>query len=880
MKKVFLPILVSLLLVITTVFVFGGTTGAILGFVTEEDGTPVGDATVTVLENNLSVTTNEFGMFSIPSMKPGIYTVEIKKVGYGPVKVEKVVIQIDLTTPLNVTMKKTDVELDPIIVKATRILVNREQTGTVYRVDHSDVVEMSSRDVFRVAQAMPGVVSNEDGQFKIRGSRYDQTLFLIDGLSIMDPFWKTFGATPNAKGIMGEIDVVTGGFDAEYGDALGGVVNTVTRNPNFKEHRGTFNYYTSDIPDWQGRWEESVRLGEKEFNIDMDGPITPDLGYVFASQVFLANASTTSGYQNEDYEEFHDYHFKLSYNLNPRTNLSYHTNYGFAWIRPIAANIADGYPGWMIQHQFNRLHNLVIDTYLGDYTTVKLAAGWFKSGIDAGPHAVDEDGNALLNEIKPIYDYEWDLFTGTGDYPAKQRTRSITQQARIDVESRMFDRHIITAGVGQEHVELDMFWTVCYDIMYFGNNNAWPEFSYLEDWEHTYNYTNAYLQDKFDLIKDKLTLTAGVRYEDWGFIPKNSSVIAPRAGISYQFNDYTVVRTNYSKMYQSPNVASVYEEDIGGIQYWWVDDLDWGNDEDIEPQVTDIIEVGFQRQLGDNYVLEINGYDKQMDKLHSTMYNPTSGLVEYQNAGSGWSHGVEFTLRKTFSNNIKGWVNYSWMEAKGQNYARDYYNEFVIYDDAGYAVGESEIVDKEYYLDWDQRHNINVNLFYQTENFFMNLIWRWGSGYPYTPHDSFYDYGLNGINNDVGADGLPNTDDVGEDNGIEDFGENWDSGEQDGVYQEGEPTYASDITAVYNTERYPAYDRVDAVMKLRLKNLNLFGADYWVNLTVRNLFDHHNLRQRGGTDPADIDPYTGEPWTKKPTGGTSRRVVIGLEAQW
>ncbi|HDS09593.1 MAG TPA: TonB-dependent receptor, partial [Firmicutes bacterium] len=836
--------LLTLAFLFTSLTVFAGTTGALLGFITEEDGSPIGEATITVIERGASVVSNEYGMFSIPSLTPGVYTVEVKKAGYGPMKIEKVIIQVDLTTPLNVTLKTSEVELDPIVVTASRILVHREQTGTVYRVDHNDIVEMSSRDIFRVAQAMPGVISNEDGQFKIRGSRYDQTLFLIDGLTMMDPFWKTFGATPNAKGIMGEVAVITGGFDAEYGDAIGGVVNTVSRNPNFKEHRGSLTFYTSQIPNYHGMWDKSIKLGEEEWDVDMDGPLSPDLGYVFAAQVFKANASTTSGFRNENFEEFHDYHFKLSYNLNSTTNLSYHTNYGFAWIR-LKSDYENSFPGWPIQFQFNRMHHVILDTYVGNYTTATLALGWFQSGIDFGPHAKDDEGNILWNEIKPLFEYDGD------DAPYRQRTRSIAKEVKLDVETKMFDRHTLKAGLSHQNTFVDMFWTVTYDSYFFGSNETWPEFSYLEDWEHTYDYNAFYIQDKFDLIKDKLTLTAGIRYESWGFIPKENSVIAPRGGVSYQLNDYTIIRTNYSKMYQAPNVSSVYEEDTGGLQNYF-GDQDWGNAEEVVPQVTDIIEFGVQRQLGNDFVFEVNAYNKTMDKIHCVWENPVTNLWEYTNGGSGWARGAEFTLRKTLSNNIKGWVNYSWMEGKGKNIYRDFYN----YSNIG-----TEIWDKEYYLDWDQRHNVNVNLFYQSENFFMNVIWRWGSGYPYSPHDSYLDYGIDGI--DSTTNPVPP-----------------DYGEGNGRYDEGEPTYSSDPVNTYNSARYPAYDRVDIIMKLKLKNLNLFGAEYWFNVTVRNLFDHHNLRQRGGNDPSDINPYTDEPWTLRPTGGTYRRVVAGIEANW
>ncbi|MCK4665426.1 TonB-dependent receptor [Candidatus Dependentiae bacterium] len=867
MRKSFLILFISCIFVLSSAVVFAGTMGGILGFITSDDGSPVSEATITVVERGLQVVSNEFGMFSIQSLRPGIYTLEIKKAGYGSVIVEKVSIQINLTTSFHITLQQTDVNIDPIIVTASKILIHREQTGTVYQVDHDEIIEMSSRDIFRVALAMPGVISNEDGQFKIRGSRYDQTLFMIDGLSIMDPFWKTFGATPNALGIMGEISVITGGFDAEYGDALGGIVNAVTRNPNLEEHHGSFVYNTSDIPNYHGMWDNSIKLGEEEFEIDMDGPLTKDIGYVFAAQVFLADASTTSGYKNYKYEEFHDYHFKLSYNLSPKTNLMYHTNYGFAWIRLSSSYVGTWMEdGWPIQKQFNRWHHLIIDTYVGNATTATIAYGWFWSGIDYGAHDEDEDGNILWNEIRPLLELQ------PGDYYANQRTRSTTQEFKIDIKSTIDNQHTLKYGTAFQHVYLDMFWTVSYGMYWWDTIEYWPAFAYLEDWEDSYDYTSAYVQDKFALIPDKLTLTTGIRYEDWGFLLIERTKISPRFGISYQLDDYTVIRTNYSQMYQAPNVSAVLEYDSGGIQDYFWGEMSWGSDT-IVPQSTSIIEFGLQRQLGKDFILEINAYNKQMDKIHCVWENPKTYKVEYVNGGEGWAQGVEFTLRKTLSKNVKGWVNYSWMIAKGKNIARDFYNSDSVYE-------YPELYDKEYYLSWDQRHNVNVNLFYSSDNFFINVIWRWGSGYPYTPHDRYHDWGVNGRNDDSGADGIPDTWDSGEGDGVENFGEVWDYGEQDGAYQEGEPTWASNIQAVYNTKRYPSYDRVDVITKFKMKNLKLLGAEYWISLTVRNLFDHHNLRQRGGNDPADINPYTGEPWTRIPTGGTTRRVVMGIEATW
>ena len=131
-----------------------------------------------------------------------------------------------------------------------------------------------------------------------------------------------------------------------------------------------------------------------------------------------------------------------------------------------------------------------------------------------------------------------------------------------------------------------------------------------------------------------------------------------------------------------------------------------------------------------------------------------------------------------------------------------------------------------------------------------------------------------------------------------------DGSEDDGVYQEGETTdvaeqpnpddypggtndpdyisaleaYSAAVRKYWNSERYPVYARVDVKVKFRLP-MNWFGAQYWFNITCRNLFDHFNLRGAGGNNAGDLDPYTGKKWSYA-TGGTTRRYTWGLELKF
>ncbi len=844
------------MLFLSTVSLYAGTTGSIMGFALDQDtGVPIEDVRVTIAEIGFSTGTDATGLFIFAGVQVGTYSLLVEKLGYQPVTVEELIVSLDLTTTISVELKSSPVEIKtPIIVRAARTLINRAQTGAVTKIDHNQIVDMSSRDIFRAAQITPGAVTNEDGQIKIRGTRQGNTIFLMDGLSIMDPFHNTFGAVVSVKGIMGEIAVVTGQFDAEYGNALGGVVNTVSRNPETKKYKGEFAMDTANaLPDIFGDVERYRKLGEEEYNFSLEGPIPfipgNKLGFLFAGQIFLADSSTSSGFQNEDYEAFYEYHLKLDYKISPTDRLQFHSEYGYAWIRLKYRYEAAGYTGWPIHHQNNRFHHLIYNRTISNDTFFKLALSWFHSGIDFGSHLIDTaTGEPSYYEVEPLEQM------GTGDYPAHQRSRHSSTEIRFDLNSNAFKDHSMKIGFDVQRIHTDLLWTVSlYDPAYIdmlGWDYMFPQYFYLENWIHEYYQTNGFVQDSW-AVTDAILVNYGLRFDQWGYLEKESIKFQPRMGISYQLSDATVFRATASIKYQAPPVGAVYEQDSG---YTWIYGVpyDWGSPE-IVPEGSKDIEAGLQHAFGDDYVLDLSVYKKWLDDVVSTQYDPEIEKEVYSNIAEAHIEGLELTFRKTFSKFFEGWVTYTLMEAQGTNMAYDWYESWTTTDD-NYNV--------EYYLDYDQRHTANINLTFKTEWAFVNFIWRYGSGYPFTPHDTYEDVGRDGQGpSDAGY-----------------LGPDTDGSEGDGVYQEGEPTSATDAASVWNSERYPAYSRADLKVRFRLP-INWFGAQYWMNLTCRNLFDHFNLRGAGGNNAGDINPYTGEKWSYA-TGGTSRRYTWGIELKF
>ncbi len=870
MKK---PLLIVFLFVLGMVTLFAGTTGTIMGFVLDKDtGVPIESAKVTVVETGLSTGTDSSGLFLIAGLAVGKYSILVEKLGYQSVSVKDIFVSLDQTTTLSVEMKASPVEIkNPIVVTASRLLVNKDQVGAVTKIDHSQIVDMSSRDIFRAAQVSAGVVTDEDGQMKIRGTRESNTTFLLDGLSIMDPFHNTFGAVVNAKSIMGEVDVITGDFDAEYGNALGGVVNTVSKTPETKKYKVMGSFDTAKaIPDWFGDAERYRKIGEEEYDWDFEGPapflLKNKLGFIFTGQIFMGNSSTHSGYQCKNYEEFHDYHLKFDYKISPTDRLQYHTQYSFAWIR-LKNNYAaykPGLTGWPIQHQFSRFHHLLYNRSISSDTYFKLALSWFYSGIDFGEHAVDTATGADSEyNLKPFDELQ------LGDFGMYQRSRFINNEIRFDLSSDHYAGHKIKGGFDIQRIHTDLFWAAYYyyidDSSETVAGGGFPDDWYLEDHIHEYYQTNGYIEDKWSLT-DKLLLSYGLRFDHWGYIEKNNLKFQPRIGATYSLSPTTVLRANYSIKYQAPPVEAPYEYDSGFSShmgpsytqwfYWFVYQyyLDgkpyyntswaWGNP-DISPEGANDLEFGLQQALTKTISLNVSAYKKWLGDIVSAYLNPTTGKEEYSNIASGYSKGLEFTLHKNFSNYFTALVTYTLMVAKGKN---------MQYSWSSTTSSGSDVYNKEVYLDYDQRNTINFSTTFKSKLAKVNFIWRYGSGYPYTPHDKFYDYG---------KDQKPGT---------------GDAGEGDGIYEEGEKTYASDPGKLWNTKRYPAYSRADITIDFALP-IHWFGGKYWFNLTCRNMFDHKNLRGAGGNQSGDLDPYTGKAYSYA-AGGTPRRYTWGIKVNF
>jgi hypothetical protein len=219
------------------------TTGTLVGKVTDNKGEPLTRATVKVTGGPGAYTKAD-GTYILTGIKAGSIEVVVKYAGMKDSK-EEIRVFIDQTTTYNVKMAPTGGVIVTVTDKREK---KAEQVGGVTTTSGKDI-EASARtaNIFQTV-ALAGGVSQ--GGLGIRGGRPNETSIRIDGTEISDPFSGGTGGAgtglyPTISTLaVDQVQVISSGFGAEYGDVLSGVVNSVTKSGRKDRYEGIFRFRT------------------------------------------------------------------------------------------------------------------------------------------------------------------------------------------------------------------------------------------------------------------------------------------------------------------------------------------------------------------------------------------------------------------------------------------------------------------------------------------------------------------------------------------------------------------------------------------------------------------------------------------------------------
>ena len=219
---------------------FGGQTGKIAGRVTDaETGDPLIGVNIMIPERGLGASTDIEGYYVILNVSPGTYRVETGMIGYTPMISQNVRVVMDQTTTVDFDLTSEVLGMEAVTVVSTRPVVVRDVSASQLNVDSETIQQLPVADVDEVVGLQAGVEGLE-----IRGGDSRQTAFIMDGF-LMNDTRSNVPVSSISLSAVKEIQVQSGGFNAEYGNLRSGVINVVTAEGANDRYGGSFTYRIS-----------------------------------------------------------------------------------------------------------------------------------------------------------------------------------------------------------------------------------------------------------------------------------------------------------------------------------------------------------------------------------------------------------------------------------------------------------------------------------------------------------------------------------------------------------------------------------------------------------------------------------------------------------
>ncbi len=764
-----------------------GETGKITGFVKDKrTGEPLLGVNIILEGTRLGASTAMDGRYTILNVRPGRYTLVASMIGYATTRVTDVRVNIDLTTTVNIELSEVVVELgEEIVVVAERPIVRKDLTSSEARVDADQIRAMPVQEVHQVLSLQAGVTVDRGGGLHLRGGRSNEIAYWVDGVSLTDVYDNSLSVSIENNAIQ-ELQVVSGTFNAEYGQAMSGVINIVTKEGGQQFHGGltawSGDYLTFDddlfphigsvspVANWnlEGSLSGPVPgLGERT-SFYVSGRRYYTDGWLYGVRRFTPRGDSGDGsavpmnwrskasWQGKftfwpasdmrltlstlgSRENFRDYNH--SFRLNPDGDVNKfergetissvftHTLSSVSFYTLNLTRFFSKYFEYLYEDPYDSryLHpdSLSVPGYsfLGGGTNL----GRFERSTTSFIAKFD-----FTSQIDPVHQIKFGLegrshklfLDGAVIVPA---TDSLGQQI-VPFRPAILD--ISTPVHDQYTREPVEFSAYVQDKIEYENIivNVGVRFDYFHSRGEVLSDPsdpNVYIP--FKSVNQAKSLEERLQYWYTKVGPKYS--LSPRFGIAYPITDQGVLHFSYGHFFQIPSFLFLYNRPgfkvttAGGVQGVF------GN-ADLEPQRTVMYEVGLQQQLGEQIGFNITGFYRDVRNWISTSPPiPTAiagvSYVRYINKDYANVRGLTFSLERRHADNFSFSLAYTYQVAEGNNSNPE--DEFFA------ALANAEPTKQLTPLDWDQRHTLNASVSVGTDRWGIGLIGRYGSGLPYSP---------------------------------------------------------------------------------------------------------------------------------------------------
>ncbi len=283
------------------------TTGKIAGSVFDKaSGDHLVGANVLLQGTSLGASVDQNGAYFIINVAPGTYTLSFEMLGYKTVKVKNVKVSVNRTAYVNVTLSATVLTSDDVVVvTADKFANKKDQTSSMRAVSSDQIDKLPVETINAVVRMQAGVVN---GHF--RGGRSNEVSYMIDGMPVVESFGGNGSTVDLETESVSDLEVITGTFNAEYGRAMSGVVNAVT-----KDGGSVFKFSASAAAGFYPTAHSDVFIGlgkvdfnrNRDFRFDIEGPLWTDKLTFFATLRYQNNKNHLNGIRRFRVSDYSDY---------------------------------------------------------------------------------------------------------------------------------------------------------------------------------------------------------------------------------------------------------------------------------------------------------------------------------------------------------------------------------------------------------------------------------------------------------------------------------------------------------------------------------------------------------------------------------------------
>lgn len=593
-------------------FILKGQDVEIKGRVLDTQGVPLGLASVIILPDSLFTTSHADGAF-VMRVSPGAKEIRVSFTGFRQVVLRKA---IDRDTALTFTLYPRIDQLDEVVIEKARYS-NEDIVQSAFSSTHSlsrgDVLDipsfMGESDLLNAVRLLPGTVRGMEGTSNlfVRGGAADQNLVLLDGGPIYNPGHLLGFLSVFNPDILDKVEVIHGGFPAEFGGRLSSILNITT---------------VSDIPD---RTHISADMGLLSSRLKVEQPLIKGKGsFWLAGRKSYVDKVVQKIADKEVPYGFHEWNGKLILRPSAFDQLSLTHFSGGDFLDFMRDSDGDGRGMRTTYHASNssqtfKWRHQTRSNWRNDLSMFHTRFAYRTENAYNKDYLVS--ANSDIEDIGAKLAFEKD---------------SIWNDAKISTGVEWV-RHKISPKVLNSKGSIT-------DLVENGSSGGKVVHEFA-----------AYAQYEWS-VSSRLKINAGLRGSTATVASRQYVFAEPRAALRYSLNGNHVIKLNYSRMVQ-------YLHRISNSAVSTPIDVWFPVTDSIRPQTSHQFALGWQQlSPSHNIFYSIEGYYKQMNDLVS--YEPGTNFLfksEFESRliqGKGKAYGLEVLVRKE-AGRFTGWISYS-----------------------------------------------------------------------------------------------------------------------------------------------------------------------------------------------------------------------------